>query len=181
MRTFDTGKVQDKLINRLERKEKRESFQRDRFFKFKLPEIHTNLSQMVLMQKIIETDNPAAVSDLLLKGLKQALKINEFDFKYFIAPIRDVVSRPDPISLYMTQFILEVAINDPAVIDIYGTDLDIYQVINDVVTRINTRFERTEKQIIDQLSRNKSVSPGSRDYDIALDQLFRKRMGEPQG
>ena len=181
MRTFDTGKVQDKLINRLERKEKRESFQRDRFFKFKLPEIHTNLSQMILMKKIIETDNPAAVSDLLLKGLKQALKINEFDFKYFIAPIRDVVSRPDPISLYMTQFILEVAINDPAVIDVYGTDLDIYQVINDVVTRINTRFERTEKEIIDQLSRNKSVSPGSRDYDIVLDQLFRKKMGEPQG
>ncbi|MCJ7593281.1 MAG: hypothetical protein MUO52_00735 [Desulfobacterales bacterium] len=181
MRTFDTGKVQDKLINRLERKEKRESFQRDRFFKFKLPEIHTNLSQMILMKKIIETDTPAAVSDLLLKGLKQALKINEFDFKYFIAPIRDVVSRPDPISLYMTQFILEVAINDPAVIEVYGTDLDIYQVINDVVTRINTRFERTEKEIIDQLSRNKSVSPGSRDYDIALDQLFRKRMGEPQG
>jgi hypothetical protein len=80
----------------------------------------------------------------------------------------------------MTQFVLEVAINDPAVIEVYGTDLDIYQVINDVVTRINTKFERTEKEIIDQLSRNKSVSPGSRDYDIALDQLFRKRMGEPQ-
>jgi len=181
MRTFDTGKVQDKLINRLERKEKREAFQRDRFFKFKLPEIHTNLSQMILMKEIIETDNPTAVSDLLLKGLKQALKINEFDFKYFIAPIRDIVSRPNPISLYMTQFILEVAINDPAVIEVYGTDLDIYQVINDVVTRINTKFERTEKEIIDQLSRNKSLSPGSRDYDIALDQLFRKRMGEPQG
>ena len=38
-----------------------------------------------------------------------------------------------------------------------------------------------EIEIIDQLSRNKALSPGSRDYDIALDQLFRKRMGEPQG
>ena len=181
MKTFDTGKVQDKLLNRLERKEKREAFKRDRFFKFKLSEIHSTLSQVILMQKVIETDNPAAVSDLLLKGLKQALKINEFDFKYFIAPIRDIVSRPNPISLYMTQFILEVAINDPAVIEVYGTDLDIYQVINEVVTHINAKFERAEKEIIDQLSRNKALSPGSRDYDIALDQLFRKRMGEPQG
>lgn len=179
MKRFDTGKVQDKLINRLERREKREAFQRDRFFKFKLPEIHTSLSQEILMKKVVETDNPAAVSDLLLKGLKQALKVNEFDFKYFIAPIRDIVARPNPISLFMTQFILEVVINDPSVIDVYGTDLDIYQVINDVVTRINTKFERTEKEIVDQLSRNKSLSPGSRDYDIALDQLFRKRMGEP--
>jgi hypothetical protein len=31
-----------------------------------------------------------------------------------------------------------------------------------------------------QLSRNKSLTPGSREYDIALDQLFRQKMGEPQ-
>jgi hypothetical protein len=30
------------------------------------------------------------------------------------------------------------------------------------------------------LSRSKSLTPGSRDYDIALEQLFRKRMGDPQ-
>jgi hypothetical protein len=180
MKPFDTGRVQDKLLNRLERKEKQEAFQRDRFFKFKLPRIHSSLSQALLIEKIIETDNPAAVSDLLLKGLRQALRTNEFDFKYFIAPIRSVVPRPNPISLYMTQYILEVMIDDPAVIEVYGTDLEIYKVVNDVITRINLKFERTEKEIAQQLSRNKSLTPGSREYDIALDQLFRQRMGEPQ-
>ena len=180
MKIFDSGRVQEKLLDRLERKEKRESFQRDRFFRFKLPEIHTTLSQVLLMEKIVETDEPAAVSDLLSKGLKQALKTNEFEFKYFIAPIRNIVSRPNPISLYMTQYILEVIINDPAVIDVYGTDLEIYQIVNDVVTRINVKFDRAEKEITEQLSRNKSLVPGSRDYEIALDQLFRKRIGEPQ-
>ena len=180
MKRFDSGKEQEKLLSRLERKEKRESFQRDRFFRFKLPEIHATLSQVLLMEKIIETDDPAAVSDLLSKGLKQALKTNEFEFKYFIAPIRNIVSRPNTISLYLTQYILEVMINDPAVIDVYGTDLEIYQIVNDVVTRINMKFDRAEKEIIEQLSRNKSLVPGSRDYEIALDQLFRKRIGEPQ-
>lgn len=180
MKRFDTGRVQEKLLSRLERKEKQEAFQRDRFFKFKLPQIHSNLSQTLLMEKIIETDNSTAVSDLLLKGLKRALRTNEFEFKYFIAPIRSVVPRPNPISLYMTQYILEVMIQDPAVIEVYGTDLEIYKVVNDVITRINLKFERAEQEIIKQLSKNKSLTPGSREYDIALDQLFRQKMGEPQ-
>lgn len=180
MKRFDSGRVQEKLISRLERKEKQEAFQRDRFFKYKLPQIHSSLSQALLMEKIIETDNPTAVSDLLLKGLRQALRTNEFEFKYFIAPIRSVVPRPNPISLYMTQYILEVMIQDPAVIEVYGTDLEIYKVVNEVITRINLKFERAEQEMVQQLSRNKSLTPGSREYDIALDQLFRQRMGEPQ-
>jgi hypothetical protein len=180
MKRFDTGRVQDKLINRLERKERQEAFQRDRFFKFKLPEIHTRLAQDLLMEKIIETDNPAVISELILQGLKKAIKISEFDFKYFIAPIRNLVQRPNLYSLYITQYIMEVIINDPAVIDIYGTDLDIYKVVNNVMTQINLKFERDEEEILKQLSRNKSIVPGSREYDIALDQLFRKRVGEPQ-
>ena len=180
MRRFDTGRVQDKLINRLERKERDEAFQRDRFLKFKFPEIHKSLSQDLLMEKIIETDNPAAVSDLILKGLRKILNSNEFDFKYFIAPIRSLVTRPNPISLYITQYVLEVIINDPSVIDVYGTDQEIYKIINNVMTRINMKFDRAENEILQQLARNKSLSPGSREYEVALDELFRKKMGEPQ-
>lgn len=180
MKNFNSERVQEKLINRLERKEKEQAFQRDRFFKFKLSDIHKSLSQALLMEKIIETDNSAAISDIILKGLKKAMKTSEFDFKYFIAPIRNLTPRPNPISLYMTQYILEIVINDPSVIDVYGTDLEIYRVVNKVITDINLKFERAEEKILKQLARSSSLVPGSRDYDIALDQLFRKTMGEPQ-
>jgi hypothetical protein len=180
MKKFGGGRVHEKLIDRLERQERQQAFQRDKFFKFKLPEIHNQLSQSLLMQKIIETDNAGAVSDLILNGLRKILRSTEFDFKYFVAPIRDLVPRPNPISLYMTQYILEVMINDPCVIEVYGTDEEIYKVVNDVISQINVKFERAEKEIIAQLSRNKSLTPGSRDYDIALDQLFRQKLGEPQ-
>jgi len=180
MKNFDTGRVQNKLINRLERKEQKEAFQRDRFLKFKLPEIHKSLSQDLLMEKIIETDNPAIVSDLILKGLRKILNTNEFDFKYFIAPIRNLVPRPNPFSLYMTQYILEVIIDDPSVIDVYGTDQDIYKIINNVITRINMKFDRSENEILQQLARNKSLTPGSREYEVALEELIRKKMGDPQ-
>jgi hypothetical protein len=180
MKNFDSGRVQDKLINRLERQERQQAFQRDRFFKFKLPEIHNRLAQTLLMKKVIETDNPSAVSDLVLKGLKKALKSSEFDFKYFIAPIRGLVPRPNPYSLYMTQYIMEVMLDDSSVIDVYGTDEEIYRTVNEVISQINIRFEKAEEEITEQLSRNKTLVQGSRDYEIALEQLIRKKLGEPQ-
>jgi len=180
MKHFDTGKELDKVLKGIERKEKRAAFQRDRFFKFKLPEIHSSLSQALLMEKVVETESPAALSDLVLQGLKQALKVNEFDFKYFVAPLRNLLPNPNPIALYLTQYILEVVLNDPSVIEVYGTDLEIYRLVNDVINKINAKFERTEEEIVQQLSRSKNLTQGSREYDIALDQAFRKKMGEPQ-
>jgi hypothetical protein len=179
MRTFNTDKELDKVINRLEKQEKQQAFQRDRFYKYKISEIHSKLCQSLLMEKIVETDNVAGFSEVLMKGLKKLLKTNEFDFKYFIAPIRNLVAHPNPFSLYITQYILEVVVNDPSVIEVYGTDKEIYQAVNKEITNINLKFERDEKKILDQLSHNKSLIPGSRDYDIALDQLFRKAMGQP--
>lgn len=180
MKSWDTGRVQNKLIRKLEQQERRQAFHQDRFFKFKLKEIHNRLTQALLMKKIVETDNPAAMSEALLKGLKKALSSTEFDFKYFIAPIRDLVLRPNPYSLYMTQFIMEVLIDDPSVIDVYGTDKEIYSVVNEVISHINIQFQRAEEEIEEQLARNKSLTPGSREYDIALDQLIKKTFGEPE-
>ena len=166
MKNFNTGRVQDKLLDRLERKEKHQAFQRDRFFKFKLDEIHTRLSQSLLMEKIVETDTPAVISDLILKGLKQLLKTSEFDFKYFIAPVRNLVPRPNPVSLYMTQYILEDVVNDPGIIDVYGTDQEIYKVVNDVITQINQKFEKAEEKILQQLAKNKSLVPEICSFNI---------------
>jgi len=180
MKTWDSDKVQDKLINRLERQEKHQAFQRDRLLRFKLPEIHKKLSQALLIKNIIETDKSAAISDLVLTGLKKALKSSEFDLKYFVAPIRDLVPRANPFALYMTQYIMEVIIDNPAVIEIYGTDLEIYQAVNEVFTQINIQFERVEEEVTAQMARNQSLKPGSREYEIALDQLMRKKLGEPQ-
>jgi hypothetical protein len=43
--------------------------------------------------------------------------------------------------------------------------------------QINERFEAAEREVVEQLSRNKSLVPGSRDYEIALEQMFAKKVG----
>jgi hypothetical protein len=177
MKYRNSGRSQDRLIDRLERKERREAFRRDRFFRFKLSEIHNKVSQALLLNKIIETEKPQAVFDLIMQGLNKAYKSSEFDFRYFTAPLRTLVPRPNPYALYLAQYILEVVIDDPNVIDVYGTDLEIYTLIGGIISQINERFERTEREIVRQLSHNKSLIPGSRDYEIALEQLFYKKIG----
>jgi len=179
MEPRDSGRVQDKLIKQLERQEKKQAIQQERFFRLKLSEIHNKLSQTLLMKKVIETDNPSAVSTLILKGLKQALNSSEFDFEYFIAPVRKIVPRPDRYALYMTQYIIEGLINDPSVIDIYGTDLEIYEAVNEVFSQVSMKFEKVEEGIAAQLSHDKSLVPGTREYEIAMDRLFREKVGEP--
>jgi len=175
-----SGTVQDKLINRLERKEKQQAFQKDRFFKFKMKEIHNRLSQTLLVEKVVETENPAAVSDSLLKCLKKAMNSSQFDFDFFIAPIRGLVPRANRHSLYITQYILEVLIDDPNVLEVYGTDEEIYRIVNEVISKVNIRFERTEEEVLAQLANNKSLKPGTIEHDIELERLLRKKMGDPQ-
>ena len=180
MHTRDAGKVHNKLINRLERQEKQRAYQEGRFFRFKLPEIHNKLRQILLQEKIIETDNAAAISDSIFRGLKKALHSSEFDFEYFISPIRNLVPRPNPYSLYMTQYLMEVLIDDPNVIEIYGTDEEVYHVINRVISQSHIQFDKVEEEIVAQLAQKKSMLAGSAEYQIAMDQLLRERVGEPQ-
>ena len=180
MKIYRDGRVQDKILDRIERQEKKKAFDQERFLRFKLPEVHNKLYQKLLVDKIIETDDPASISASILSGLKKALHSTEFDFKYFVAPIRDLVPRPNPYSLYMTQYVMEVLIDSPAVIEIYGTDLEIYKKINEVISKIQIQFENTEREVLSQVEANKSLIPGSREYEIAVDQLLRKKVGDPQ-
>jgi hypothetical protein len=135
MHTRDSGRVHEKLVKRLERQEKQRAYQQGRFFRYKLDDIHGKLKQALMQEEIVETDNVAAFSTALKKGMKQAANSTEFDFAYFISPIRTLVPRPNPYSLYLTQYLMEVLINDPSVIEIYGTDEDVYHVINKVISR----------------------------------------------
>jgi phosphoketolase len=180
MHTRDSGRVHEKLVKRLERQEKQLAYQQGRFFKYKLDEIHGKLMQVLLQEKIIETDNVAAVSTALMKGVKKAANSSEFDFTYFISPIRKLVPRPNPYSLYMTQYLMEVLINDPSVIEIYGADEEVYHVINKVISRSSIQFDEMEREIEAQLARNQKLVPGSPAYQVAKDDMFRKKVGDPK-
>jgi hypothetical protein len=53
-----------------------------------------------------------------------------------VAPYRQLVKQPNPVSLYLTAYVLEKLIDHKSVVDIYGSDNDIYGCIHDQVTKI---------------------------------------------
>jgi len=180
MQPLDGDRVQNRIIKHLDRLERQLWVQRERFFRFKMDEISNKLTQALITNKILETKNPNAISKALADGLKKAPRSSDFEFQYFVSPIRDLVPKPDPISLYMTQYVLEILIDHPDVEEIYGTDDKIYETINNILNKSYAEFEKIEQEIIQQLSHNKNIIPGSREYEIVLDQLLRKKLGEPK-
>ena len=45
------------------------------------------------------------------------------------------MARPNFITLYVTAFIIEKLINHKTIVDIYGTDEDIYNAVNTLVQK----------------------------------------------
>ena len=79
---------------------------------------------------LVETQSKNSLEEQILKCLETLTRADDFDIDYQIAPIRNLVPNPHLISLYLTAFVIEKMINHKDVIDIYGSDEEIYTTIN---------------------------------------------------
>ncbi len=79
---------------------------------------------------LVETQSKNSLEEQILKCLETLTRADDFDIDYQIAPIRNLVPNPHLISLYVTAFVIEKMINHKDVIDIYGSDEEIYATIN---------------------------------------------------
>ena len=92
------------------------------------------LSNAIAMQlienKLVETGNKNGLEEQINKCLDKLSHADDFDVDYQIAPFRHLVSHPHTITLYLTAFVIEQLINHRDIIDIFGSDEDIYNCIN---------------------------------------------------
>ncbi len=101
-------------------------------------ELAQRLAMKLVDSKLIETTNQRDVEDQLAHYLDELLRAEDFDIQYAISPIRNLVPRPNRISLFVTARIIERLIEHRAIVDIYGTDDEIYSVVNLEVGRFIT-------------------------------------------
>ena len=105
-----------------------------------LYEVGDDLANRIAMklfeENLIETKNKRELERQLAGCIKTLITAEDFDVQYQIAPLRTVVRRPNFVSLYITAFIIEKLINHRTIIDIYGTDEEIYQCVNSQVSRM---------------------------------------------
>ncbi len=93
------------------------------------------IATKLLDNALVETHNKNGLQDQIQKNLDHLTQAEDFDIDYQIAPLRNLVSQPNVVSLYVTAFIIEKLINHKDIIDIYGSDEDIYQCVHSQVSR----------------------------------------------
>lgn len=97
-------------------------------------ELAQKLAMKLVDSELIETTSQRDVEEQLAGALGELLRAEDFDIQYAIANFRNLVPQANRISLYVTAFVIERLIDHRSVVDVYGTDEEIYTVVNQVVT-----------------------------------------------
>ena len=93
------------------------------------------VAMKLIEERLIETSNKNSIEGQILKCLERLSRADDFDIDYKTAPFRKLVVRPHIASLYLTAFVIEDLINHKAIVDIYGSDTEIYSCINKQVIK----------------------------------------------
>jgi len=96
----------------------------------------SNAIAMKLVEtNLVETTSKNVLEEQIAKCLERLSHAEDFDIDYQNAPFRNIVPQPHVVSLYLTAFVIETLINHKVVVDIYGSDVEIYNCINKQVTK----------------------------------------------
>lgn len=122
----------DKTIRAIDRKRERER----RFILNKArdnaDELATKVTQRLIDREVLEINDVNAVREAFCGQLKSLPTMEDFDIQLKVAPIRTLIPDPNILSLYLTGYVIEDLIENPAIEDVYGEDLDVYRAIDSV-------------------------------------------------
>jgi len=100
-------------------------------------EVLANVIAMKLIENnIVETNNKNSLEEQIVKCLDGLCRADDFDIDYMVAPYRQLIQNPNIVSLYVTAYLLEKLINHKSVVDIFGSDAEIYSCIHKQVEKI---------------------------------------------
>jgi len=95
-----------------------------------------NAVAMKLVEKnLVETTNKNTLEEQINACLEKLSRADDFEIDYQIAPFRQLVPTPHVVSLFLTAFVIEKLIHHKAVVDVFGSDLDIYGCIHQQVNK----------------------------------------------
>ena len=93
------------------------------------------IAMKLVESNLVETTSKNVLEEQILNCLEKLSHADEFDIDFQNAPFRNIVPQPNVVSLYLTAFVIETLINHKVVVDIFGSDEEIYLCINQQVTK----------------------------------------------
>jgi len=101
----------------------------------KIEPLSNAIAMKLVESNLVETTNKNVLEEQIAKCLEKLGRSEDFDIDYKIAPFRNIVPHPHVVSLYVTSFVIEILINHKVVVDIYGSDEEIYSCIHKQVIK----------------------------------------------
>ncbi len=135
-RHMNPGGSANKTIDAIDRKRERERNFMLRKARENALELSTALVQRLLDTHIIETNSDQAIREVMEKQLLKMSDMEEFDMQFKIAPIRNLTTDPNILSLFITQFIIEDLLEHPNILDVFGDDIDVYNAVDSIFSKI---------------------------------------------
>jgi len=93
------------------------------------------IAMKLIESSLVETTNKNVLEEQISQCIKNLSYGEDFDIDYKIAPFRHIIPNPNVVSLYVTAFVIENLINHKVVVDIFGSDEEIYLCINRQVAK----------------------------------------------
>ena len=93
------------------------------------------IAMKLVESNLVETTNKNVLQEQIEQCIKNLSYGEDFDIDYKIAPFRQIIPNPNVVSLYVTAFVIENLINHKVVVDVFGSDEEIYLCINRQVAK----------------------------------------------
>jgi hypothetical protein len=93
------------------------------------------IAMKLVETNLVETTNKNTLEEQIKKCLEKLGRADDFEIDYQVAPIRNLVPQPNVVSLFLTAFVIEKLIKHKDVVDIFGSDEDIYLSIHQQIKK----------------------------------------------
>jgi hypothetical protein len=93
------------------------------------------IAMKLVENNLVETTSKNVLEEQILRCLEKLSHADEFEIDYQNAPFRHIITQPNVVSLYVTAFVIETLISHKVVVDIFGSDEEIYLCINQQVAK----------------------------------------------
>lgn len=137
---FYTGNREAKLLSKIESSKERERIKTINTIRDNVDSFSNKVSMKLIEEGLVETVSKSSIENQIARRLDVLCKAEDFDIDYAVAPLRSLISNPNIASLYLTVFIVEKLVNHKDVIDVYGSDEDIYYCIQKELTSFLENF-----------------------------------------
>ena len=124
------------VISRLDHEKESQRFNAMNLLRQHQDVLSDKIATKLIEERLVETTSKNDLENQIHFSLQTLLTAEEFDIQFHIANVRTLVPRPHFVSLYVTAYIIEKLIDHRCIVEIYGTDEDIYHCVNRQVAKL---------------------------------------------